>query len=187
MAHGIGTSEVERRVGHAMPGTEEIQVILVRRGAVSVKCRRRDIALAVIGTIRHCRQDEYAIEFGGSAIQSNSMEGAHDPLQHGHKVVPAWGFVAVDDTTIDYLGVVRSRQRGNLGDKAVAYWRPDIRCRRPLRPWSPCGEDIKPLVTWGASPEMVVAIDAFVPDPAKQSENGQAGKGMDTCPYGTWG
>jgi 3-isopropylmalate/(R)-2-methylmalate dehydratase large subunit len=82
------------------------------------------------------------------------------------------GFVAVDDTTIDYLRGRPFSPKGETWDKAVAYW-------RTLHSDSGANFDqvltlqaeaIRPQVTWGTSPEMVVAIDAIVPDPAKQTD-----------------
>jgi 3-isopropylmalate/(R)-2-methylmalate dehydratase large subunit len=42
-----------------------------------------------------------------------------------------------------------------------------VPCSTPWWNWTP---DIKPQVTWGTSPEMVLAVDQNVPDPAKEAD-----------------
>jgi len=82
------------------------------------------------------------------------------------------GFVAVDDTTINYLKGRPFSPLGESWDKAVAYWRTlhSDGGAQFDRIVTLKAEDIRPQVTWGTSPEMVVAIDASVPDPAKQPD-----------------
>jgi len=82
------------------------------------------------------------------------------------------GFVAVDDKTINYLKDRPFSPKGEVWDQAVAYWRTlqsDAGAQFD-RVVTLKAEDIRPQVTWGTSPEMVVAIDALVPDPAKQAD-----------------
>jgi len=82
------------------------------------------------------------------------------------------GFVAVDDKTINYLKGRPFSPKGETWDKAVAYWRTlhsDTGAQFD-RVVTLKAEDIRPQVTWGTSPEMVVAIDAVVPDPARQAD-----------------
>lgn len=82
------------------------------------------------------------------------------------------GMVAVDQTTIDYVKGRTYAPTGDMWEKAVAAWR-ELHTDEgahfdtvvELR-----GEDIKPQVSWGTSPEMVVAVDEQVPDPAKETD-----------------
>src|SRR5690554_5215587 len=82
------------------------------------------------------------------------------------------GMVAVDQTTIDYVKGRSYAPKGEIWEKAVEAWREltsdegaHFDTVVELR-----GEDIKPQVSWGTSPEMVVAIDDVVPDPAKETD-----------------
>jgi 3-isopropylmalate/(R)-2-methylmalate dehydratase large subunit len=82
------------------------------------------------------------------------------------------GFVAVDDKTIDYVKGRPYAPQSEVWDQAVAYWRTlhsdDGAEFDRLLILDAAG--IKPQVTWGTSPEMVVAVDQAVPDPAQETD-----------------
>jgi 3-isopropylmalate/(R)-2-methylmalate dehydratase large subunit len=83
------------------------------------------------------------------------------------------GMVAVDDVTIEYLRGRRFAPKGREWDQAVVYWRTlksdaDAKFDREL---TLDARDIRPHVTWGTSPEMVVAVDGTVPDPDKEKDS----------------
>ncbi len=129
----------------------------------------KDIVLAVIGRIGTAGGTGYAIEFGGAAIRSLSMEGRMTVCNMAIEAGARAGMVAVDDKTIEYLRGRTFSPKGDLWDRAVAYWR-TLRTDEgakfdkvvQLR-----AEDIVPQVTWGTSPEMVDGVHANVPDPQK--------------------
>jgi 3-isopropylmalate/(R)-2-methylmalate dehydratase large subunit len=132
----------------------------------------KDVALAVIGKIGTAGGTGYAIEFAGSAIRSLSMEGRMTLCNMAIEAGARMGFVAVDEKTIDYLRGRPFSPTGEAWDKAVAYWRTlhsdaaaDFDKVVTLN-----AEEIRPQVTWGTSPEMVVAIDGRVPDPAAEAD-----------------
>jgi len=78
------------------------------------------------------------------------------------------GMVAADDTTIDYVKGRPFAPQGENWDKAVAYWKTlhsDVGAKFDATVELDAAQ-IKPQVTWGTSPEMVVAVDGRVPDPA---------------------
>jgi len=82
------------------------------------------------------------------------------------------GMVAVDDTTIEYLQGRPFSPTGRDWDAAVAYWRTlksDTNAKFD-REVALRAEDIRPQVSWGTSPEMVVAVDAEVPDPEREKD-----------------
>jgi 3-isopropylmalate/(R)-2-methylmalate dehydratase large subunit len=132
----------------------------------------KDVALAIIGNIGTAGGNGYAIEFGGSAIRGLSMEGRMTLCNMAIEGGARMGFVAVDDKTIDYLKGRPFSPKGEIWEKAVAYWRTlhsDAGAQFD-RVVMLKAEDIRPQVTWGTSPEMVVSIDAAVPDPARQAD-----------------
>ncbi len=173
LAHGIGTSEVEHVLATQCLVQKKSRTMLVAvEGRLGKGATGKDIALAVIGTIGTAGGTGYAIEFGGSAIRGLSMEGRMTLCNMAIEAGARMGFVAVDDTTINYLRGRPFSPKGESWDKAVAYWR-TLRSDEGARFDTVVtlrAEDIKPQVTWGTSPEMVVAIDAVVPDPAKQAD-----------------
>jgi 3-isopropylmalate/(R)-2-methylmalate dehydratase large subunit len=173
LAHGIGTSEVEHVLATQCLLQKKSKTLLVRvEGVLGKGATAKDIALAVIGRIGTAGGTGYAIEFGGSAIRALSMEGRMTLCNMAIEAGARAGMVAVDDTTINYIKGRPFAPKGELWDKAVASWRTLV---------SDEGADfdavveldaaaIKPCVTWGTSPEMVVTVDDKVPDPAQEPD-----------------
>ena len=173
LAHGIGTSEVEHVLATQCLLQKKSKTMLIAvDGKLGKGVTAKDVALAIIGTIGTAGGNGYAIEFGGSAIRGLSMEGHMTLCNMAIEGGARMGFVAVDDTTINYLQGRPFSPKGEIWDQAVAYWRTlhsDTGAQFD-RVVTLKAEDIRPQVTWGTSPEMVVAIDAAVPDPAKQAD-----------------
>ncbi len=173
LAHGIGTSEVEHVLATQCLVQKKMKGMLIEvAGVLGRGVTAKDIALAVIGRIGTAGGTGYAVEFSGGAIRGLSMEGRMTLCNMAIEAGARAGMVAVDDTTIDYLRGRTFAPKGELWDKAVAYWRTlksdenarfDFVVRFDAR-------EIKPQVTWGTSPEMVVAVDGRVPDPDKERD-----------------
>jgi 3-isopropylmalate/(R)-2-methylmalate dehydratase large subunit len=129
----------------------------------------KDVVLAIIGKIGTAGGTGYAIEFGGSAIRSLSMEGRMTVCNMAIEAGARAGMVAVDDTTIEYLRDRPFAPKGEQWDRAVAYWRTLV--SDPGAQFDKTVEldaaGILPQVTWGTSPEMVDTVEARVPDPAR--------------------
>ncbi len=173
LAFGIGTSEVEHVMATQcllMKKSKSMQVCV--EGALGRGVTAKDIALAVIGKIGTAGGTGYAIEFAGSAIRALSMEGRMTLCNMAIEAGARAGMVAADDTTINYLKGRPFAPQANVWEQAVAYW-------RTLH--SDAGAEfdavvtldaatIKPQVTWGTSPEMVVAVDGRVPDPVTMND-----------------
>jgi 3-isopropylmalate/(R)-2-methylmalate dehydratase large subunit len=169
LAHGIGTSEVEHVMATQCLVAKKSKAMLVSvEGALGRGVTAKDIALAVVGKIGTAGGTGYAIEFAGSTIRGLSMEGRMTLCNMAIEAGARAGMIAADDTTIDYIKGRPFAPQGENWDKAVAYW-------RTLHSDAGAAFDavveldaaqIKPQVTWGTSPEMVVAVDGRVPDPA---------------------
>lgn len=173
LAHGIGTSEVEHVLAtQTLLGKKSKAMLVQVDGALPSGVTAKDIVLAVIGKIGTAGGTGYAIEFGGSTIRALSMEGRMTVCNMAIEAGARAGMVAVDQTTIDY---VKGRPYSPVGphwDRAVSYWRTlhsDPGARFDLVVTLNAAE-IKPQVTWGTSPEMVVSIDGRVPDPEKEKD-----------------
>jgi 3-isopropylmalate/(R)-2-methylmalate dehydratase large subunit len=173
LAFGIGTSEVEHVMATQcllMKKTKAMQVLV--EGALGKGVTAKDIALAVIGKIGTAGGTGYAIEFAGNAIRGLSMEGRMTLCNMAIEAGARAGMVAADDTTINYLKGRPFAPRGALWDKAVAYWH-TLHSDEGAQFDQVIKLDaaqIRPQVTWGTSPEMVVAVDGRVPDPATMSD-----------------
>ena len=173
MAHGIGTSEVEHVMATQCLVQKKSKSMLVRvEGTLGKGVTAKDVALAIIGKIGTAGGTGYAIEFAGSAIRGLSMEGRMTLCNMAIEGGACMGFVAVDDTTIDYLRGRSFSPKGEAWDKAVACWR-TLRSDDGAqfdRVVELRGDQILPQVTWGTSPEMVISIADNVPDPAKEAD-----------------
>ena len=173
LAHGIGTSEVEHVLATQCLTQKKMKNMRVAvEGGLPRGVTAKDIALAVIGKIGTAGGTGSAIEFAGSAIRALSMEGRMTLCNMAIEAGARAGMVAVDQTTIDYLKGRPFSPAGPEWDQAVVYWRtlksdPEAKFDREV---VLNGADITPQVTWGTSPEMVVAVDSTVPDPDKEKD-----------------
>jgi len=174
LAHGIGTSEVEHVLATQCLVTKKMKNMRVNvEGPLGRGVTAKDIVLAIIGRIGTAGGTGSAIEFAGSTIRSLSMEGRMTVCNMAIEAGARAGMVAVDDVTIEYLRGRRFAPKGREWDQAVVYWQTlksdaDAKFDREV---TLDARDIKPHVTWGTSPEMVVAVDDTVPDPDKEKDS----------------
>ena len=169
LAFGIGTSEVEHVLATQCLLSKKSKSMLIRvEGELGLGVTAKDVALYIIGTIGTAGGTGHAIEFAGSAIRSLSMEGRMTLCNMAIEAGARAGMVAVDEKTIDYFRGKPFAPKGELWDAAC-------------RDWSALKSDegahfdaiveidarkIRPQVTWGTSPEMVVPVSGTVPDPS---------------------
>jgi len=181
LAHGIGTSEVEHVLATQCLVTKKMKNMRVNvEGPLARGVTAKDIVLAIIGRIGTAGGTGYAVEFAGSTMRSLSMEGRMTVCNMAIEAGARAGMVAVDDVTIEYLRGRRFAPKGREWDQAVVYWRtlksdPEAKFDREV---TLDARDIRPHVTWGTSPEMVVAVDDTVPDPDKEKDS-QRREGME--------
>ena len=173
LAHGIGTSEVEHVLATQcliQKKSKAMKVEIVGPTAPGVTAK--DIVLAIIGEIGTAGGTGYAIEFAGQGITDLSMEGRMTLCNMAIEGGARSGFVAVDQKTIDYVKGRPYAPTEAQWDQAVAYWNTlhSDEGAQFDKVVTIEGASIKPQVTWGTSPEMVVSVDANVPDPAKESD-----------------
>ena len=173
LAHGIGTSEVEHVLATQCLIQKKMKTMLVRiDGKLRPGVSAKDVVLAVIGKIGTAGGTGFAIEFAGEVIRDMSMEGRMTICNMAIEAGARAGMVAVDDTTINYIQGRPFAPKGDEWIQAVSAWRQLVSDEDAhfdqtivLR-----GDDIKPQVTWGTSPEMVLPIDQLIPDPAQQDD-----------------
>ncbi len=170
LAHGIGTSEVE----HVL-ATQTLIQKKAKNMRVSVNGQTpdgvgaKDIILAIIGEIGTAGGTGYVIEFAGEAIRALSMEGRMTVCNMTIEGGARAGMIAPDEKTFAYLKDRPRTPKGAEWDKAMEHW---------LELYSDEGAHfdhevtldaaaLPPIVTWGTSPEDVIAITGEIPDPAK--------------------
>ena len=177
LAFGIGTSEVEHVLATGCLWQNKAKNMKIEvNGILGDNISAKDLALYVIGKIGTAGGTGFAIEFCGTAIQSMSIEGrmtlCNMSIEAGAKV----GIVAVDDKTVDYVKGRPFTPIDENWDLALEYW-------KTLHSDDDAHFDesilidasmIKPQVTWGTSPEMVIDINGSTPDPEKEKDQVKA-------------
>lgn len=172
LAHGIGTSEVEHVLATGCLIQKKMKNMLVRvDGKLNAGVTPKDVILAIIGKIGTAGGTGFAIEFGGQVFRDMSIEGrmtvCNMAIEGGARV----GMVAVDEKTLDYVKGRPCAPKGDYWAMAEAAWQELVSDADAefdevvvLE-----GASIKPQVSWGTSPEMVVDFDGVVPNPADES------------------
>jgi 3-isopropylmalate/(R)-2-methylmalate dehydratase large subunit len=176
LAHGIGTSEVEHVMATQCLIQQKMKNMLVRvDGELQPGVTAKDVVLAIIGEIGTAGGNGYAIEFGGEVVRALTIEGRMTVCNMAIEAGARAGMIAVDETTLEYVKGKPYAPTGEMWDRAATAWRElhsdaDAQFDRivELR-----GEDIKPQVTWGTSPEMVLPVDGVIPDPAQMEHAGK--------------
>ncbi|MGH8582058.1 MAG: 3-isopropylmalate dehydratase large subunit [Gammaproteobacteria bacterium] len=173
LACGIGTSEVEHVLATQCLVLKKSRNLLVRvAGLLGRGVTAKDLILAVIGRIGTAGGTGYTMELAGPAVTALSMEGRMTVCNMAIEAGARAGLIAVDDKTIEYVRGRPLAPRGGLWERAVASWRtlrsdPDAHFDRVVE--IDAGA-VKPQVSWGTSPEMVVAVDACVPAPDVETD-----------------
>ncbi|PND36978.1 3-isopropylmalate dehydratase large subunit [Paucibacter aquatile] len=173
LAHGIGTSEVEHVLATQTLLAKKAKNMLIRvEGQVVPGVGAKDIVLAIIGKIGTAGGTGYTIEFGGSAIRALTMEGRMTICNMAIEAGARAGLIAVDETTLNYVKGRPFTPTGVEWDLAVQYWRglhSDAGAHFDAVVELDASQ-IRPQVTWGTSPEMVLDVNARVPDPDKEKD-----------------
>ncbi|WP_010322945.1 3-isopropylmalate dehydratase large subunit [Marinobacterium stanieri] len=173
LAHGIGTSEVEHVLATQCLIAKKMKNMLVRvDGELGAGVTAKDVVLHIIGVIGTAGGTGHAIEFGGTAMRSISMEGRMTICNMAIEAGARVGLVAVDDTTVEYFRGRPFSPSEEQWDAAVAAWKQlvsddDAQFDTVVEIKA---EDIQPQVTWGTSPEMVAPVSALVPNPEVESD-----------------
>jgi len=173
LAFGIGTSEVEHALAtQTIVAKKQKNMLVEVDGPLPRGVTSKDLVLAIIGRIGTAGGTGHAIEFAGSTIRSLSMEARMTVCNMAIEAGARSGMVAVDEVTIEYLRGRPMAPKGEMFDKAVAYWRtlksdPGAKFDSVVRIDA---RELKPCVSWGTSPEMVATIEDRVPDPDKEKD-----------------
>lgn len=173
LAFGIGTSEVEHVLATQCLVQQKSRNMRIRvDGTLGAGVSAKDIVLAIIAKIGTAGGTGFAIEFAGSAIESLSIEGRMTVCNMTIEAGARAGMIACDDKTIEYLAGRPFSPKEELWDQAVNSWAQlhsdaDAVFDREV---VLDANSIAPQVSWGTSPEMVVAIDGVVPDPDQETD-----------------
>jgi 3-isopropylmalate/(R)-2-methylmalate dehydratase large subunit len=173
LAHGIGTSEVEHVLATQCLTAKKAKNLKVQvNGKLAAGVTAKDLVLAIIGRMGTAGGTGYTIEFAGEGIEALSMEGRMTVCNMAIEAGARAGLIGVDDTTIEYLKDRPLSPQGEEWEHAVAYWR-GLRSDEGAHFDAVVEIDalqVAPQVSWGTSPEMVLPIDSFTPDPGRVTD-----------------
>ncbi|MEI7426607.1 MAG: 3-isopropylmalate dehydratase large subunit [Betaproteobacteria bacterium] len=173
LAFGIGTSEVEHTLATQTLLMKKSKNMLIKvDGKLPQGCTAKDMALAIIGKIGTAGGTGHTIEFAGEAISLLSMEGRMTLCNMSIEAGARAGLIAVDEKTIEYVQNRPYAPTGQAWSLAIQYWRGLHTDQGAVfdQVVNLRAEEIKPQVTWGTSPEMVLSIDDRIPDPEKEKD-----------------
>ena len=174
LAFGIGTSEVE----HVLATQTLIQkpaknMLIDIKGELQTGVSAKDLVLAIIGKIGTAGGTGHVIEYSGEAIKKLSMEGRMTVCNMSIEAGARAGMIAPDQVTFDYLADKPMSPKGKDWDLAMEWWKslPSDNNAFYDKKVTIDASKIKPTVTWGTSPEDVVSIDGYIPDPSKINDD----------------
>ncbi|PRD44433.1 3-isopropylmalate dehydratase large subunit [Phyllobacterium phragmitis] len=168
LAHGIGTSEVEHVLATQTLIQRKAKNMLVRvDGQLPPGVTAKDIILAIIGEIGTAGGTGYVIEYAGEAIRALSMEGRMTICNMSIEGGARAGLIAPDETTFAYIKDKPRAPKGEQLEQAIAYWK-TLQSDEGAhfdKIVTLNAADLPPIVSWGSSPEDVVAVTGEVPNP----------------------
>jgi len=173
LAFGIGTSEIVHVLATQTLRQRKPRQMRIRfDGSLGQGVTPKDMALHMIGRLGTKAGTGHAIEYAGPAIRRMSVEGRMTVCNLSIELGAKIGMVAHDETTLTYVAARRFAPRGEMLDRAAAYWRTldsDDAAAFDQDMVIDAGE-IAPTVTWGTSPEHAIGVEGLIPDPDSQIE-----------------
>ena len=172
LAMGIGTSEVEHVLATQCLVASKLKNMKVCiDGELSKGVSPKDVTLAVIEKIGTAGGTGYAIEYCGEVIRNMSVEGRMTVCNMAIEAGARAGLVAFDKTTFDYENSRPYSPKGSDLDIALSQWNnlksdEDAIFEEIIHI---DGSILKPKVSWGTSPEMVIDIDGRIPEASTES------------------
>ena len=185
-ALGIGTSEVEHVLATQTLIQKKSKNMLVRvDGALPPGVTAKDITLSIIGKTGTAGGTGHVIEYAGEAIRSLSLEGRMTLCNMAIEGGARAGLVAPDEKTFAYIEGRPKAPKGGAWEMALTHWR--TLTSDPGAVYDKTvvldAAEIVPVVTWGTSPEDVLPITGFVPDPDSFEDAGKRAAARRSLDY----
>ncbi len=172
LAMGIGTSEVEHVLAtQCLKASKLKNMKVVIDGELSLGVTPKDVTLAVIGKIGTAGGTGFAIEYSGSVIEAMSVEGRMTVCNMSIEAGARVGLVAFDSITEEYVKNRPFTPKGDEWELAISQWK-ELRSDHDAHFEEIIyidGSALKPQVTWGTSPEMVIDVDGEIPEANSES------------------
>ena len=168
LAFGIGSSELVHVIAtQTMVQRKPKRMRASFEGKLMPGVTAKDMILHLIGELGTAAGTGYSVEYAGSAVRALPVEARLTLCNLTIEMGARTGMVAPDDTTYEYLAGRDYAPKGAMWDRAVAHWRtlptdPDAEFDREH---TIDMKNVAPQITWGTSPEHVIAVDRAIPDP----------------------
>jgi len=186
LAFGVGTSEVEHVLATQCLMQKKSKSMLVSvDGELGQGVTAKDIVLAIIGEIGTAGGTGHVIEYAGDAIRALSMEGRMTVCNMAIEAGARAGIIGIDEKTVEYVRGRPMAPQGASFEQAAEYWLglnsdPGAEYDRVVHLDA---ASIRPQVTWGTSPEMVLPVDGEVPNPDEIEDPVKAGSYRHALSY----
>jgi 3-isopropylmalate/(R)-2-methylmalate dehydratase large subunit len=173
LAFGIGTSEVEHVLATQTLVQKKAKNFRINvNGKLPLGVTSKDVILQIIGKIGTAGGTGCVVEYAGNLISSLSVEQrmtiCNMTIEGGARA----GLIAPDQKIFDYLNGKPMSPTGENWNKAVENW-------EKLKSDDGASFDkeinldaneIKPMITWGTSPQDVITIDGKIPNPSNEKD-----------------
>ena len=173
LAFGIGTSEVEHVLATQTLMQKKSKNFLVNvTGKLPVGVTSKDVILQTIGKIGTAGGTGTVIEYAGPVIKDLNMEQRMTICNMSIEAGARAGLIAPDEKTINYLKNKPKSPKGKNWERAIEYWtnlKSDLNAKFD-KIVEIKGSEISPMVTWGTSPQDVVAVTGSVPNPDEEKD-----------------
>ena len=173
LAFGIGTSEVEHVLATQTLVQKKSKNFRINvNGKLPIGVTSKDVILQIIGKIGTAGGTGYVIEYAGDLISNLSVENrmtiCNMTIEGGARA----GLIQPDQKVFDYLKDKPMSPKKENWEKALEYWS-NLKSDKGAnfdKEINLNGKEIKPMVTWGTSPQDVVTIDGKVPNPKNETD-----------------
>ncbi len=165
LAFGIGTTQVSHVLATETMAMDKLKVRRINvNGKLAKAVTAKDVALHIIRKLTVKGGVGYAYEFGGSVIDSFSMEERMTLCNLAVEGGARLGYINPDETTYKYL---KGREKAPKADfeKAVNYWK-TVASAKDAEYDDTVDIDattLEPMITWGVNPEQGITVSEKIP------------------------
>jgi 3-isopropylmalate/(R)-2-methylmalate dehydratase large subunit len=173
LAFGIGATEVAHVLAtQTLRQTKPKTMRITLSGKLAPGVAAKDLILATIGKIGTGAGRGHAVEYAGPTVEAMTIDERLTVCNLSIELGAKIGMIAPDDRTFEYLAGRPYAPHGAMFERAVSFWRslPTDDEARFDTEHSIDVNKIAPQVTWGTSPQDVIAIDGRIPDPSRESD-----------------
>jgi 3-isopropylmalate/(R)-2-methylmalate dehydratase large subunit len=180
LAFGVGRSEVVHVLATQIIYQSRPQQMRVRfDGSLAPHVSPKDLILYLIGRIGAAGGTGCAVEYGGSAIRAMPVEGRLTICNLSIELGAKYGMIAPDEAAVEFIAGRPFAPKHDYWEKAVAYWGTLYSDEDAIfhKEVTVDAGAVAPQITWGTSPQHVIAVDDVIPDPARAAD-GASGRMM---------